>query len=106
MHWAMRLHNELQRQGRLRELSWDDKKAGPSHNVVWTSIALSKCYSISMRPFLTFNAVNEIEYGRGSARKKQSARDEAAKKALEALEDELFEPVSRSLLSYYNLWSY
>ncbi|KAF8483242.1 hypothetical protein JB92DRAFT_2762799, partial [Gautieria morchelliformis] len=78
MHWAMLLHNELQRQSRLSTLSWDDKGVGPSHNVVWTSVVL----------------INEIEYGRGSARKKQSARDEAAKNALETLQDELFEPVS------------
>lgn len=42
MHWAMLLHNELQRQGRLRLLSWDDAVSGPTHNAIWTSIAMSK----------------------------------------------------------------
>ena len=37
----MRLHNELQRQGRLHALSWEEKESGPSHNVVWTAIAFS-----------------------------------------------------------------
>jgi len=37
----MRLHNELQRQGRLSALTWDEKACGPSHNLVWTAIAFS-----------------------------------------------------------------
>lgn len=38
----MLLHNELQRQGRLKALSWDDQVVGPTHNAVWTSYALRK----------------------------------------------------------------
>ena len=51
------------------------------------------CILINLQYFSQSTCVvNEVEYGRGSARKKQAARDEAAKKALEILQDELFEP--------------
>ncbi|GJJ11670.1 hypothetical protein Clacol_005906 [Clathrus columnatus] len=73
MHWAMLLHNEMQRQGRLKALTWDDQVAGPTHNAVWTCSAL----------------INEIEYGRGMAPNRQAARDEAARQALQAIQEEL-----------------
>ena len=42
MHWAMQLHNELQRQGRLRGLSWNDQISGPGHQATWTSTVFSE----------------------------------------------------------------
>ena len=44
VHWAMQLHNELQRQGRLRSLSWDDQVEGPSNNAVWTSTVFCESF--------------------------------------------------------------
>ncbi|KAF8579894.1 hypothetical protein K439DRAFT_348779 [Ramaria rubella] len=76
MHWAMQLHNELQRQGRLRSLSWEEGTAGPNHNISWTATVF----------------IDEIEYGRGAATTRQGARDEAARRALRALQQELYYP--------------
>ncbi|KAF8521581.1 hypothetical protein BU17DRAFT_21900, partial [Hysterangium stoloniferum] len=66
-HWAMILHNEMQRQGRLRSLTWDDSVYGPTHQATWTSIV----------------QIDEIEYGRGTSSTRQGARDEAARLALQ-----------------------
>jgi hypothetical protein len=113
MHWAMQLHNELQRQGRLRSLTWDDQVYGPSHSAVWTSTAFRKsivppeippdesplAYVCVTCPssHAACLIVDEIEYGRGTASTRQGARDEAARRALRALQDELLYPVSNRL---------
>ncbi|KAF8516089.1 hypothetical protein JB92DRAFT_2829416 [Gautieria morchelliformis] len=80
MHYAMQLHNELQRQGRLRSLSWDDQVQGPTSNAVWTSTVF----------------LDEIEYGKGTASTRQGARDIAARRALRALAQELYSHVGDS----------
>ncbi|KAF8579852.1 hypothetical protein K439DRAFT_1637564, partial [Ramaria rubella] len=69
MHGAMLLHNELQRQARVRSLTWDDQRSGPGHQATWTCTVY----------------IDEIEYGTGSASSKQGARDAAARMALQAL---------------------
>lgn len=92
-HWAMRLHNELQRRGKIRSLTWDDNVSGPPHKAMWTAVVYSKPYSHAAIQIIKLLLVDEVEYGRARSRRKQDARDQAAKQALRALEEELFKQV-------------
>ncbi|KAG8732217.1 hypothetical protein FRC11_015006 [Ceratobasidium sp. 423] len=65
----MTLNNILQRQGRTSALIWKETSAGPAHDPTWTVAAL----------------IDRVEYGYGICARKMDARQEAARKALEAL---------------------
>ncbi|KAF8512367.1 hypothetical protein BU17DRAFT_96368 [Hysterangium stoloniferum] len=71
-HYAMHLHNELQRQGRVGGLVWDDRMTGPEHQGLWTSIVY----------------ISGVQYGTGTAATRQGARDAAAKHTFEIFQDE------------------
>lgn len=86
----MLLHNELQRQGRLKALTWEDQVTGPTHNAIWTATALRKLFSLYALHDKTYGlTVNEIEYGKGTSTTRQGARDQAAMYALNILKEEL-----------------
>ncbi|KAH7104419.1 hypothetical protein BKA62DRAFT_694598 [Auriculariales sp. MPI-PUGE-AT-0066] len=67
--YAMLLHNQLQRNGYLNALRWDDTPNGVRHAPAWLSIVY----------------INEIEYGRSVSLSKQTARNDAARQALQSL---------------------
>ncbi|CEL53812.1 hypothetical protein RSOLAG1IB_06593 [Rhizoctonia solani AG-1 IB] len=66
---VMTLNNILQRQGRTNALLWKETSAGPAHDPTWTVTAF----------------IDRVEYGYGICTRKMDARQEAARKALEAL---------------------
>ncbi|CUA76296.1 hypothetical protein RSOLAG22IIIB_06203 [Rhizoctonia solani] len=66
---VMTLNNILQRQGRTSALLWRESSDGPAHDPTWTVTAF----------------IDRVEYGYGVCARKMDARQEAARKALQAL---------------------
>ena len=75
-------------------VSWEESWTGPLDNCVWTARVYGECITqffmhqatdlpTAILPFL----VNDVEYGCGTASKKGSAKDLAARQAVEAINE-------------------
>ena len=68
------------------ETTWETIEPTPQYRGVWTATANSKLIVDGSERFPNIDLVDGKEYGRGSGKSKNAAMDQAAEKALEALE--------------------
>ena len=84
----MTLHNYLQTLKKHNSLSWKDNVVGPQHSPTWTATcysALAIKLSLILLADWRFGLVDDTEHGKAVAATKQTARDLAAKAALDSL---------------------
>jgi hypothetical protein len=77
---------DLQSRGELHLLSWIEASTGPSSEAVWTCYCKSKYSSLSFLACINYPSVSDEVKGVGIGSQKASARQAAAKQALEVRE--------------------